>query len=137
MITYARLYEHDNEQTLTTWLSLPADVRHYVATGYTDMRRGVDGMVSIVSDGFGFNPRARSTFLFCGRRADRLKALFFDGDAYELTYRRMESGGLWWPRRPGELWKVSRSTLCDLLSGEPVGEGRALAVFHRVDHAGP
>ena len=101
------------------------------------MRRGVDGLVSIVSDGFGFNPRARSTFLFCGRRADRLKALFFDGDAYELTYRRMESGRLWWPRRPGELWKVSRSTLCDLLSGEPVGEGRALAVFHRVDQAGP
>ena len=32
MITYARLYEHDNEQTLTAWLSLPADVRHYVAT---------------------------------------------------------------------------------------------------------
>ena len=38
VIAYARLYEPDNEETLTFYKGMPADVRTWVVTGYTDNR---------------------------------------------------------------------------------------------------
>ena len=52
--------------------------RHvYLACGYTDLRRGIDGLVSIVKYIFDLNPcEEGSIILFCGRRTDRIKALY-------------------------------------------------------------
>ena len=39
-----------------------------VATGRTDMRKGIDGLVSLVRLNYGMNPLETGTiFLFCGR----------------------------------------------------------------------
>lgn len=45
--------------------------KYYVACGYTDMRRGIDGLAAIVSQQFGAPLCEDSLFLFCGRRTDR------------------------------------------------------------------
>ena len=41
--------------------------------GYTDMRKSVDDLTSIVQQQFRLNPFVRGIFLFCGHRSDRLK----------------------------------------------------------------
>ena len=53
--------------------------RHiYICTGYTDLRRGIDGLAAVVNAEFGLDPtEAGSIFLFCGRRSNRMKALLF------------------------------------------------------------
>ena len=57
----------------------------YVITGRTDMRRGIDGLAAILQNQFGLNPfEEGSIFLFCGRRADRIKALVYEGDGFLL-----------------------------------------------------
>ena len=43
---------------------------YYVACGYTDLRRGIDGLASIVTLQYGRELREDSLFLFCGRRTD-------------------------------------------------------------------
>ena len=48
----------------------------YIACGYTDLRRGIDGLAGIVQKKFALDPFADSLFLFCGRRRDRMKALY-------------------------------------------------------------
>lgn len=49
----------------------------YIATGYTDLRRGIDGLASIVKHQFNLDPFDRNTlFLFCGKRTDRINANF-------------------------------------------------------------
>ena len=48
---------------------------YYIACGYTDMRKQIDGLVAIVQLQFGRELDEESLFLFCGHRADRLKAL--------------------------------------------------------------
>lgn len=50
----------------------------YIATAYTDLRRGIDGLASIVRFQFDLDPFDKNTlFLFCGRRSDRIKALLW------------------------------------------------------------
>ena len=48
----------------------------YIVTGYTDMRKSIDGLCSIISDTFHMDPAGNALYLFCGRRCDRIKAIF-------------------------------------------------------------
>ena len=50
----------------------------YIATGYTDLRCGIDGLAGIVQGEFQLDPFGDALFLFCGRRNDRIKALYWD-----------------------------------------------------------
>ena len=53
----------------------------YLVTGYTDLRRGIDGLAGIVQGNLSLDPFSRSLFLFCGRRCDRIKGLHGIGEA--------------------------------------------------------
>ena len=64
----------------------------YIACGYTDLRRGIDGLANLVKTQFQMDPFQRALFLFCGRRRDRLKGLYWEGDGFLLLYKRLESG---------------------------------------------
>jgi len=47
----------------------------YIACGYTDMRKSIDGLAAVVKVQFRLDPFERNLYLFCGRRRDRMKAL--------------------------------------------------------------
>ena len=50
--------------------------RVVLALGYTDLRLGIDGLARVVSQNFQLDPFEPGVlFLFCGRRADRIKGL--------------------------------------------------------------
>ena len=52
----------------------------YIATGFTDLRRGIDGLARIIRFQFHLDPYDKNTlFLFCGRRTDRIKGLLWEG----------------------------------------------------------
>ena len=58
----------------------------YIAAGYTDLRRGIDGLASIVKFNFQLDPYEKDIlFLFCGRRSDRIKGLVWEGDGFLLA----------------------------------------------------
>ena len=41
----------------------------YIACGYTDLRKGIDGLAAWIQQEFDLNPhRAGAIFLFCGRK---------------------------------------------------------------------
>ena len=75
----------------------------YIACGYTDLRRGIDGLAGIVEREFQLDPFSDSLFLFCGRRKDRIKGLYWEGDGFLLLYKRLEEGAFQWPRNEGEV----------------------------------
>lgn len=49
----------------------------YIACGYTDLRRGIDGLAAMVQQEFRLDPFTNTLFLFCGRRRDRIKELYW------------------------------------------------------------
>ena len=45
----------------------------YVVTGYTDLRKSIDGLAAIVQGQLEVDVFSKGVFLFCGRRCDRIK----------------------------------------------------------------
>lgn len=90
----------------------------YLATGYTDLRRGNEGLAAIVRFQFQLDPYDRNTlFLFCGRRCDRIKALLWEGDGFLLLYKRLETGAFNWPRSADEAITISQDQYRLLMQG--------------------
>ena len=75
----------------------------YIVCGYTDLRQGIDGLAKVITDEFRLDPFQEALFLFCGRRRDRLKALYWEGDGFVLLYKRLEAGQFQWPRNQYEV----------------------------------
>ena len=75
----------------------------FIATGYTDLRRGIDGLASTIKFQFDLDPFQKHVlFLFCGKRTDRIKGLVWEGDGFLLLYKRLNIGGFSWPRTKEE-----------------------------------
>ena len=73
--------------------------RTFIACGYTDLRRGIDGLATIMQEQFKLDPFTNTLFLFCGRRCDRIKGLYWDKDGFVLLYKRLEKSSFQWPCR--------------------------------------
>ncbi len=99
--------------------------RIYIACGYTDLRRGIDGLATIVAEQFQLDPFSNTLFLFCGRRRDRIKALYWEGNGYVLLYKRLESGGFQWPRTGDEARCLTAQQYRWLMEGLQVEQPKA------------
>ena len=90
----------------------------YIACGYTDLRKGIDGLARLVGSSFGMNPFEKNVlFLFCGKRCDRIKGLLWEGTGFLLLYKRVESGSFSWPRNPKEVTELTREQYDLLMHG--------------------
>ncbi|MDK6810404.1 IS66 family insertion sequence element accessory protein TnpB [Ligilactobacillus agilis] len=58
----------------------------YIVCGNTDLRKGIDTLAILIADNFGLDLYDDSLFLFCGRRNDRFKALYWDGEGFILLF---------------------------------------------------
>ena len=100
--------------------------RYYIACGYTDLRRGIDGLAAIITQQFQKELDESSLFLFCGRRTDRIKALYLCPDGFILLYKRLNNGGFQWPRSEAELRKIDMQAFRWLMEGLSIEQPKAI-----------
>ena len=100
--------------------------RVYIACGYTDLRRGIDGLATLVQQQFNLDPFSNTLFLFCGRRTDRIKALYWCGDGYILLYKRLSNGRFQWPRSEAELRLLDPQSFRWLMEGLRIEQKTAI-----------
>ena len=92
--------------------------RFYVVCGYTDLRKSIDGLAQLIEGKYHLNPFEKDVlFLFCGKRADRIKALLWEGNGFLLLYKRFEGGHLSWPRTREEAVSLAKHEYRLLLTG--------------------
>ena len=90
----------------------------YLATGFTDLRRGIDGLARIIRFHFQLDPYDKNTlFLFCGKRTDRIKGLIWEGDGFLLLYKRIENGNFRWIRTKEEAREITIDQYQMLMQG--------------------
>lgn len=99
--------------------------RVYLACGYMDLRRGIDGLAGLVQARFQLDPFQNALFLFCGSRKDRLKGLYWEGDGFVLLYKRLESGSFQWPRNGEEARQLTPQQYRWLMEGLSVEQPKA------------
>ena len=86
----------------------------------------MDSLSPLVQQQFSLHPFSNSLFLFCGRRCDRLKALYWEGDGFVLLYKRLERGKFQWPRKESEARMITLQQMKWLLEGLSVDQPKAL-----------
>lgn len=99
--------------------------RVYIACGYTDLRRGIDGLAGLVQQQFQIDPFSNVLFLFCGRKRDRIKALYWEGNGFLLLYKRLEQGVYQWPRSESEVRELTPQQYRWLMEGLKVDQPKA------------
>ena len=89
-----------------------------ILIGKCDLRKGIDGLSSIVRLKYNQNPLEKDTlFLFCGTRKDRLKGVVWTGDRFILLYMRLVKGSFQWPHSEEEARKLSGEEFLRLMEG--------------------
>ena len=73
-------------------LTFAPNLRIYLHTQPTDMRKSFDGLSGLVRSVFQADPTDGILFLFINRRRDRIKMLWWDRDGLALFYKRLEAG---------------------------------------------
>lgn len=98
-------------------IGLPPGARVWLAAGVTDMRKGFDGLATIVAATLAEDPYSGHLFVFRGRAGDRIKALWYDGDGLCLFAKRLERGRFVWPRATSGVVSLSPAQLSMLVEG--------------------
>lgn len=98
-------------------IGLPAGTQIWLVAGATDMRKGFDGLSALVQTALRREPFSGQLFVFRGRRGDRVKVLWWDGQGLCLYYKRLERGRFVWPQARDGVVRLSPAQLSMLLEG--------------------
>ena len=94
-----------------------SSMRVYLALGSTDMRKAINGLSILVEQAMGLNPFSGDLFVFCNRRQDIIKILYWDKNGFCLWYKRLEEHRFNWPQLPEQVLAIDRKQLNWLLAG--------------------
>ncbi len=105
---------------------LPSDnIKVYLALGYTDMRKSINGLSILVSEHMELNPFSGHLFVFCNRNQNIIKILFWDRNGFCLWHKRLEKHLFKWPTSQGEMIVIGRRELLWLMDGLEIHQKQA------------
>ena len=106
----------------------------YLAIEPEDMRKSFNGLYAAAQDHLGEDPRKGALFVFCNKRRNRIKTLYFDGTGLWVSAKRLEEGRFSWPApsRGGQRkLKLAPEALQLLLDGVDLRGGKLLPWYER------
>jgi transposase len=106
-----------NARRAVPMIPVPTGVRVWLATGYTDMRKGFASLSLQVQEVWRRDPLSGHLFCFRGRRGNLLKVIWHDGQGACLFTKRLERGRFLWPSPADGVVTISSAQLGYLLSG--------------------
>ena len=98
-------------------IPFPAGVRVWLATGYTDMRRGFPSLALLVQEVLKQNPLGGHLFCFRGRRSDVIKVIWHNSQGACLFVKRLERGKFIWPSPVDGAVPITAAQLGYMLEG--------------------
>jgi transposase len=98
-------------------IPVPSNVKIWLATGRTDMRKGMNSLALQVQETLGRDPHAGDLFVFRGKGGDKIKIIWHDGLGMSLYAKRLERGTFIWPAPSNGVIAISAAQLNYMLSG--------------------
>jgi transposase len=78
------------------------EVEVYLCRAFVDMRKSINGLSVLVEQALGLDPFSPRLFVFCNRKRDKLKILYWERTGFVLWYKRLEKHRFAWPGEVGE-----------------------------------
>jgi transposase len=91
--------------------------RVYLAIGSTDMRKAINGLSILVEQHLSKDPFSGDLFVFCNRRRNMIKILYWDKNGFCLWNKGLEKHRFQWPRSAKEVVMIGPRELEWLLEG--------------------
>jgi transposase len=91
--------------------------RVFLAVGNTDMRKSINGLSVLVERAMDLNPFAGDLFVFCNRRRNMIKMLYWDKNGFALWHKRLEKHRFCWPTTTEQVVSLGTKELEWLLAG--------------------
>lgn len=107
-----------------------SDIQVYLSLGITDMRKAINGLSLIVQRQMKLSPFAGHLFVFCNRRRNIVKVLYWDRNGFCLWQKRLEQDRFQWPESETEVLQIGQRELQWLLSGLSLGQHEAHKSLH-------
>ena len=101
-------------------IPMPSGVRVWIATGHTDMRRGMQGLALQVQEQLKRDPHGGDLYVFRGRRGDLAKILWHDGVGLSLYAKRLDRGKFIWPPAKEGVISISAGQMAYGATAEPL-----------------
>ena len=98
-------------------IAIPSNVRVWIATGHTDMRRGMQGLALQAQEQLKRDPHAGDLYIFRGRRGDLAKVLWHDGIGLSLYAKRLDRGMFVWRSAMEGGVSISAAQMAYILEG--------------------
>ena len=98
-------------------LALTAATHIYLYRPPCDMRKSFDGLSGLIRSELGADPLSGSLFVFCNRRRNMVKLLYWDRDGFMILYKRLERGCFKLPDIAASDARIDRRQLNMLLEG--------------------
>ncbi len=89
----------------------------YLAVGDTDIRKSINGLSVLVEQAMRHNPFTGDMFVFCNRRRNMIKILYWDQNGFALWHKRLEKQRFHWPTSTDEVVSLETKELEWLLAG--------------------
>ena len=89
----------------------------YVKPGPTDMRKQTGGLALVAETVMKLDPFAPAVFLFCNKRRNLLKAVYWDKNGFCCWQKRLEQDSFPWPMNEEETKQITERELGLLLEG--------------------
>ena len=97
-------------------------VKVYLVLEKTDMRKSVDGLSIYISEHMDVDIFSGSLFVFCNKRCNILKILYWDRNGFCIWYKRLEKEKFRWPVNELEVLEISNRELSWLLDGIAINQ---------------
>lgn len=98
-------------------LLVSAGMKVYLALGNTDMRKSINGLSILVESSMELDPFSGGLFVFCNRRRNILKVLYWDRNGFCLWQKRLEKHRFRWPRGESDVFQIDQRELMWLIEG--------------------
>ena len=95
----------------------PPGMKVYLAVGITDMRKSINGLSILVQSSMELDPFSGHLFVFCNRRRNILKILYWDRNGFCLWHKRLEKHRFKWPDVASDVFKIGQRELMWLIEG--------------------
>lgn len=92
-------------------------IRVDLACGVTEMSKGIEGLAALAQGHPGQKPTGGAVVTFRGRRGDRLKRLYGEGQGFCLSCKVLQKARFPWPARGDGAVRLTSAQLAMLWEG--------------------